>query len=206
MVSTKLLRLPTRGALGNGLRVVAGAVLASEGTLVVITRNRRIELRPERDGTTTVVSAKPVKLPVGTRIEIGFGPALPEDYDALDWARTAIKMQAGTTYAGKLVAIVVRRPAVPRTAVGQRQRAGARTGRCTSTAALAARLARSSPRPGSTARCAGTSRSDQAAKLLLAARESARAGNAGAARQPSARNSSRSRLRQRVRHRAVRRS
>ena len=37
MVSTKLLRLPTRGALGNGLRVVAGAVLASEGSLVVIT-------------------------------------------------------------------------------------------------------------------------------------------------------------------------
>ncbi len=29
MVSTKLLRLPTRGALGNGLRVVAGAVLAT---------------------------------------------------------------------------------------------------------------------------------------------------------------------------------
>lgn len=31
LVSTKLLRLPTRGALGNGLRVVAGAVLASDG-------------------------------------------------------------------------------------------------------------------------------------------------------------------------------
>jgi hypothetical protein len=31
MMSTKLLRLPTRGALGNGLRVVAGAVLASGG-------------------------------------------------------------------------------------------------------------------------------------------------------------------------------
>ena len=40
MVSTKLLRLPTRGALGNGLRVVAGAVLASGGSLVVITRNQ----------------------------------------------------------------------------------------------------------------------------------------------------------------------
>ena len=40
MVSTKLLRLPTRGALGNGLRVVAGAVLASDGFLVVTTRNR----------------------------------------------------------------------------------------------------------------------------------------------------------------------
>ena len=38
MVSTKLLRLPSRGALGNGLRVVAGAVLASEGSLVVMAR------------------------------------------------------------------------------------------------------------------------------------------------------------------------
>jgi len=28
LVSTKMLRLPTRGALGNGLRVVAGAVVA----------------------------------------------------------------------------------------------------------------------------------------------------------------------------------
>ena len=34
LVSSKLLRLPTRGALGNGLRVVAGAVLASGGRLV----------------------------------------------------------------------------------------------------------------------------------------------------------------------------
>ena len=64
MVSTKLWRLPTRGALGNGLRVVAGAVLASEGTLIVITRNRRIELRPERDGSTTVLSAKKVDFPI----------------------------------------------------------------------------------------------------------------------------------------------
>src|ERR1700683_4107719 len=44
MVSTKLLRLPTRGALGNGLRVVAGSVLASGGSLAVTSRNRRIVL------------------------------------------------------------------------------------------------------------------------------------------------------------------
>jgi hypothetical protein len=73
MVSTKLLRLPTRGALGNGLRVVAGAVLASGGSLIVTTRNRRIGLRPERDGTTTVTGVKAVKFPVGTRIEVRFG-------------------------------------------------------------------------------------------------------------------------------------
>jgi hypothetical protein len=36
LVSSKFLRLPTRGAVGNGLRVVAGAVLASGGTLIVI--------------------------------------------------------------------------------------------------------------------------------------------------------------------------
>ena len=79
MRSSKLLRLPQRGALGNGLRVVAGAVLASEGSLVVITRNQRIKLRPEANGSTTVVSVTAAKRPVGTRIEIGFGPALPNE-------------------------------------------------------------------------------------------------------------------------------
>src|SRR5262249_33828800 len=38
MVSSKLWRLPTRGALGNGLRAVAGAVFASHGKLTVTTR------------------------------------------------------------------------------------------------------------------------------------------------------------------------
>jgi hypothetical protein len=102
LVSTKLLRLPLRGALGNGLRVVAGAVLASEGSLVVVTRNRRIVLRPERDGTTTVVSAKAAELPVGTRIEIRFGPALPPDADALRWTRIACRLaKTGQAYTGK---------------------------------------------------------------------------------------------------------
>jgi hypothetical protein len=102
MISTKLLRLPTRGALGNGLRVVAGAVLASGGSLVVITNNRRIVLRPERNGRTTVVSVKPVKHPVGTRIEISFGPALPCDEDTLDWALVACHLaKRGSVYAGK---------------------------------------------------------------------------------------------------------
>ena len=41
MISTKFMRLPTRGALGNGLRVVTGAVLASGGKLVVVTEKWR---------------------------------------------------------------------------------------------------------------------------------------------------------------------
>jgi hypothetical protein len=101
--STKLLRLPRRGALGNGLRVVAGSVLVSKGSLVVVTRNRRIVLRPERDGSTTVVSVKAVDFPVGTRIEISFGPALPCDANTMCLARIACRMmvRSGPTYSGR---------------------------------------------------------------------------------------------------------
>jgi hypothetical protein len=42
-----------------------------------LTRNRRIDLRPERDGTTTVTRATKVDFPVGTRIEISFDSPLP---------------------------------------------------------------------------------------------------------------------------------
>jgi hypothetical protein len=102
MLSTKLWRLPTRGALGNGLRVVAGAVLASEGSLTVTTRNRRITLRPEHDGGTTVVKVEPTKFPHGTKVEITFGPALPRDDNALHWARIAqVFARFGKSYGGK---------------------------------------------------------------------------------------------------------
>lgn len=94
MLSSKLLRLPQRGALGNGLRVVAGAVLASDGSLAVITRNRRIVLQPRSDGHTDAVEITNVDHPVGTRIEIAFGAALPQDPDATVW------IQAATTVAG----------------------------------------------------------------------------------------------------------
>jgi len=95
MRSSKLIRLPQRGALGNGLRVVAGAVLASQGWLVVITHNRRIELAPQADGSTKVVKVTSVDYPVGTRIEIGFGAALPHDDNPLAWLQQAMAANAG---------------------------------------------------------------------------------------------------------------
>ena len=68
----------------------------------VITRNRRIELRPERNGSTTVVKVTPVKHPVGTRIEISFGPALPCDENTLYWAPIACSLFGwGKSYSGK---------------------------------------------------------------------------------------------------------
>src|SRR3954469_2829784 len=48
MVSTKLLRRPTRGAIGNGLRVVMGGVVASGGTLAVESRGARYILDVDR--------------------------------------------------------------------------------------------------------------------------------------------------------------
>jgi hypothetical protein len=102
MRSSKLLRLPQRGALGNGLRVVAGAVLASEGSLTIITRDQRIRLRPETDGSTTVVEVTSVEHPVGTRIEISFGSALPDDPNPFAWVRDAADIALnGQSYEGK---------------------------------------------------------------------------------------------------------
>jgi hypothetical protein len=102
MRSSKLLRLPQRGALGNGLRVAAGAVLSSQGSLVVITRNQRILLRPESDGSTSVTEVTTVNHPTGTRIEIGFGPGLPrDDGDPLGWIDLASNAVNGESYDGK---------------------------------------------------------------------------------------------------------
>ena len=55
LVTSKLLRLPTRGALGNGLRVVAGAVLASDGYIRVITGGRLLTLKPQECGETVIL-------------------------------------------------------------------------------------------------------------------------------------------------------
>jgi hypothetical protein len=101
MRSTKLLRLPQRGALGNGLRVVAGAVFASEGTLTVITRNQRIDLQPLADGTTKVVSVTPADRAAGSRIEVGFGPTMPGDLQPFQWVDTAAHIATiGDSYRG----------------------------------------------------------------------------------------------------------
>ena len=102
LVSSKLWRKPLRGALGNGLRVVAGALIASGGgSLIVTTRNQRLAITPQEDGGAAV-TAEEADFPIGTRIEISFGPLLPEDHAALGWARAAIE-KAGydAGYAGK---------------------------------------------------------------------------------------------------------
>jgi hypothetical protein len=102
LTSTKLLRLPSRGAAGNGLRVVAGAVMASEGSLLVFSKDKMHDLRPQDDGTT-VADTCDTDYPIGTRIEISFGPSLPDDEDGepLAWARQAIALGNQNAYCCK---------------------------------------------------------------------------------------------------------
>lgn len=100
LTSSKLLRLPTRGALGNGLRVVAGAVLATGGQLRVRTKGRLLELAPRfNDGRTEVVSSSPSP-EKGTRIEVYLGPSLGVRVD-LSLAELAISMRGEKRYRGK---------------------------------------------------------------------------------------------------------
>jgi hypothetical protein len=102
LASSKLIRLPTRGMLGNGLRVIAGLVLASRGSLVVSTGGRTLKLMPRDDGETDheLIDTGPGP---GTRVEVWLGPELDVDEDDLGLAEDAIAMatSGGPSYSGK---------------------------------------------------------------------------------------------------------
>jgi hypothetical protein len=101
MRTSKLKRLPTRGALGNGLRVVAGAVLASGGSLELQTNWRGLRLIPQDDGTTIYEQVSSFMWG-GTRIEVRLGESLPVNDETLAWARHAIALSADESrYGGK---------------------------------------------------------------------------------------------------------
>jgi hypothetical protein len=104
LLSSKLLRKPSRGAMGNGRRVVAGAVLATGGRLEVETGGRRLRLVPcDESGRTSVERLGGFGGP-GTRVSVWLGQALPVTPDALRWAERAIALAGapgGSSYKGK---------------------------------------------------------------------------------------------------------
>jgi hypothetical protein len=70
LVSSKLKRLPLRGVLGNGLRVVMGAIAAYDGSIAVTSRGRRLTLAADpTTGATRVVLDEPVASAPGTLVE-----------------------------------------------------------------------------------------------------------------------------------------
>ena len=78
LTSTKLLRRPTRGAVGNGLRVVTGAAIASGGALWVESRGRQFEIKVHRGTGRTQAVEVACNAPthIGTKVTIRFGRAL----------------------------------------------------------------------------------------------------------------------------------
>ena len=91
MVSSKLLRRPTRGAVGNGLRVCLGYLTATRGKLVIETGSLRVELAPEIDGSSRIVGSSTIKPRQGFRLTAVAGDA-PFDDDHLAWAKDAIEL------------------------------------------------------------------------------------------------------------------
>jgi hypothetical protein len=100
LVSSKLKRAVTRGLLGNGLRVVMGAVHAFEGSIEVSLRGHKLTLEVDStDGTTKVAKDEPMANEHGMTIRINLG----EDSKSEDgmYAETVISMaDKGSTYKG----------------------------------------------------------------------------------------------------------
>ncbi len=100
LTSSKRLRLPQRGALGNGLRVVMGTVYCMNGQLEIATKGRKIQIIPQDDGYS-----KAIKIEnwtgKGTEIKITFKENLFGGKDLLQWAKYALKMPQNVIYEGK---------------------------------------------------------------------------------------------------------
>lgn len=91
--STKHFRLPTRGALGNGLRVVAGAVLATGGSLKITTRGQTMKLTPLDNGTTSKEVIEYKGNGNGSLIEVHLGQDAGKVN--LQWANMALQLSSG---------------------------------------------------------------------------------------------------------------
>jgi hypothetical protein len=88
--SSKFERLPTRGCLGVGLKVVAGAVAATGGQLLVSTRGRTLKIVPDlKTGRSAAVRVGGFR-EKGTKIQVPLGKPLQFVPDDLNLARIAI--------------------------------------------------------------------------------------------------------------------
>jgi hypothetical protein len=101
LVSSKLVRLPTRGMLGNGLRVVMGAVAAFDGRITVTTRGTRYELGSDSvTGATKLGSSRPARPAPGLIIDLSFPCDLFTDSDFAAAEDAVDLAQHGTHFDG----------------------------------------------------------------------------------------------------------
>jgi hypothetical protein len=101
LLSTKLKRLPLRGMLGNGLRVVMGATAAfPSASITVETRGHRLDLAVDRStGFTTVTSDQAIEDRRGLTVRISLGEDPHDEHGNL--ARNSITFaKLGSSYTG----------------------------------------------------------------------------------------------------------
>jgi hypothetical protein len=102
LTSSKLKRQPLRGMLGNGARVIAGAIHAFKGTIHVTSRGHRLSLAVDPvTGKTVVKSDELVPEEPGLTVSIAF-PSAMFSTDAFEHARSAITLveNGATIYRG----------------------------------------------------------------------------------------------------------
>ena len=98
LTSSKRFRLPMRGALGNGLRVVVATAYCTNGSIFIATKGRKLQLFPQDDGHTTFEEVESY-LEEGTEVKV----ILPDNFfgeGILDWANLALEMNQGEQYSG----------------------------------------------------------------------------------------------------------
>lgn len=96
LTSSKMLRRPLRGALGNGLRVVCGVVYASNGAIRVETGGKAYALTMNDDGTTSSV-IETSSVVTGTRVSVQLGKDVPDGaMDVTHWGAMAAAFKACT--------------------------------------------------------------------------------------------------------------
>jgi len=101
LLSSKFVRLPTRGMLGNGLRVLMGAVAAYRGTITLTSRGQTYELSTDSlTGATNLLSKSPAPEQPGPTVTITF-PRSHFTYTDFHYGRLTIRLaQDGEPYRG----------------------------------------------------------------------------------------------------------
>jgi hypothetical protein len=100
--STKRIRRVLRGILGNGARVIGGAVGASGGMMIAETRDHRLTLSLDRKtGKMLVAADETIPEKPGFRLYFSLGPTLPFRETDFDLATETIRLRShGQGYDG----------------------------------------------------------------------------------------------------------
>lgn len=102
MITSKLLRLPTRGALGNGLRVVLGAIVSTNGKLFIETKGKKYQAIFQNDGSADIIIIGDSDVTVGTKFNVYLGDSIYTIKKSdLVWGENAILMARGTEHVCK---------------------------------------------------------------------------------------------------------